>query len=331
MTVPRVSVVIAFLDADRYLAEAIESVIGQTFEGWELLLVDDGSTDESSSIAMDYAERDGRVSYLTHQGHRNLGASASRNLGMRHAWGEYLAFLDADDVWLPGKLEEQVALLDGTAEVGMVYGPAYEWAGWTGRPRDRARDRIRDNGVPSGTIFRPPEMLTLFLRNQRTVPSPSGVLFRTSVIRSVGGSEESFRSIYDDQVLYAKLGLATASYVSDRCWYKYRVHEAQRVNLSLKAGDGLRVREEFLRWLQAYLEHRGLRGTEIWASVQHELRPFNDPFLNKVERARHWAGRIKMGLMRRLGGLMPVGRSAARVAESRGGEGKHVSQRQVER
>src|SRR5215211_6343875 len=112
-TKPLVSVVIPFLNAERFIQEAIESVFAQTYDNWELLLVDDGSNDGSTRIALEYAERNsGRVRYLQHPGHRNRGVSASRNLGISSARGEYIAFLDADDVWLPHKLEQQVEILN---------------------------------------------------------------------------------------------------------------------------------------------------------------------------------------------------------------------------
>ena len=110
---PLVSVVIAFLDGERFLREAIDSVFAQTYERWELLLVDDGSGPAASSIARECAAREpGRVRYLEHDEHRNRGLSASRNLGIAGARGVYTAFLDADDVWLPDKLMDQVAILE---------------------------------------------------------------------------------------------------------------------------------------------------------------------------------------------------------------------------
>ena len=91
---PRVSVVLIFLDAERFLREAIESVLAQTFSAWELLLVDDGSTDGSSEIARCYAaEHPGAIRYLTHPGRENRGMSASRNLGIGAAAGEFVAFI----------------------------------------------------------------------------------------------------------------------------------------------------------------------------------------------------------------------------------------------
>src|SRR6266545_8317921 len=96
---PLVSTVMIFLDAEPFLEEAIDSVFVQTYRHWELLLVDDGSTDGSSDIAKRYArEHPGRVRYLEHPGHENRGTSASRNLGVRHSRGELVALLDADDV-----------------------------------------------------------------------------------------------------------------------------------------------------------------------------------------------------------------------------------------
>src|SRR5437868_4835588 len=104
----KVSVIVSFLNAQKFLGEAIESVFAQTFRSWELLLVDDGSTDASSGLALQYVtQRPERVRYFEHEAHRNLGLPASRNVGMREARGEYVALLDADDVWLPRKLAEQ--------------------------------------------------------------------------------------------------------------------------------------------------------------------------------------------------------------------------------
>src|SRR5215211_5603498 len=92
---PRVSAIIIFLNAEKFIEEAIESVFGQTYDDWELLLVDDGSTDYSTQIALRYAEHyPEKVRYLEHPGHENRGMSAARNLGLSHARGEYVAFLD---------------------------------------------------------------------------------------------------------------------------------------------------------------------------------------------------------------------------------------------
>src|SRR5262249_36292098 len=140
---PLVSIIIPFLNAEKFLQETIESVFTQTYTNWEILLVDDGSIDSSTSIAQRYAEQSpSEVRYLEHANHQNQGVCASRNLGVSKARGKYIALLDADDVWLPHKLEQQVAILESQPEAGMVYGASQYWYGWTGVIEDAQRDFV---------------------------------------------------------------------------------------------------------------------------------------------------------------------------------------------
>ena len=140
----QVSCIIIFFNAEKFFEEAIESVFAQSYNNWELLLVDDGSTDSSTSIAHHYAEKyPDKVRYLEHESHQNRGMSATRNLGIRHANGEYVAFLDADDVWLTQKLEQKVAILNSHPEAVMVCGPVQFWYSWTGNPDDMEKGYCR--------------------------------------------------------------------------------------------------------------------------------------------------------------------------------------------
>jgi hypothetical protein len=122
-----VSVIVAFRDAGSHLEQAIESVETQEHRRFELILVDDGSTDTSTAVARAVAAREPeRIHYLEHPGHANLGKSSSRNAGLRAARGDYVVFLDADDLLLPGKLAHQAALLD--ADDGeAIYGRTWCW------------------------------------------------------------------------------------------------------------------------------------------------------------------------------------------------------------
>jgi glycosyltransferase involved in cell wall biosynthesis len=110
----RVSVVIPVFNAETFLGEAIESVLAQTHPAHEIIVVDDGSTDGSGEVAARYP-----VTLLRQQ---NRGVSDARNLGVCHTTGDYLAFLDADDVWLPSKTEDQLKALDANPEAGFVLG-----------------------------------------------------------------------------------------------------------------------------------------------------------------------------------------------------------------
>lgn len=125
---PKISVVMPVWNSERHLAEAVASVRTQTESCWELLLIDDGSSDGSLRIALDFAEMDpDRIRILRHASGENRGSSASRNLGLRHARGEFLTFLDADDVWLPQCLATQLRVMEHHPEAAMVFCAAERW------------------------------------------------------------------------------------------------------------------------------------------------------------------------------------------------------------
>jgi glycosyltransferase involved in cell wall biosynthesis len=108
-----VSIVMPFLNPPvAFMHAAIESVLAQSYPEWELLLVNDGSRGESVALAREYAlQYPEQIRYLEHDGARNRGHSASRNVAIQQAKGEYIALLDADDLWLAGKLEEQIKIM----------------------------------------------------------------------------------------------------------------------------------------------------------------------------------------------------------------------------
>ena len=129
---PLVSGIIIFRNTQKFIEEAIQSVFAQTYDNWELLLVDDGSTDGSKEIAQRYANKyPEKVRYLEQENQQNLGVSAARNLGIVRAKGEYIAFLDADAVWLPHKLQQQIAILESIPQAAMLYGRTLRWYSWT--------------------------------------------------------------------------------------------------------------------------------------------------------------------------------------------------------
>ena len=115
---PLVSVVMPVYNGERYLAEAIESILGQTFTDFELLIVDDGSIDSSPAIARAYAERDSRIRIF--QLERNMGKADARNVGCFAAKGDYIAAMDCDDISLPLRLEKQVNFLETNPGIGIV-------------------------------------------------------------------------------------------------------------------------------------------------------------------------------------------------------------------
>lgn len=116
---PLVSVVIATYNSGIYLQEAIDSILGQTIEDFELLVVDDGSTDGTRELVN--AVRDDRVQYIWQA---NAGQTAAKNNGVRRARGEFIGFCDGDDYWYPNKLELQLPFFEKSPNIGVVYSPA---------------------------------------------------------------------------------------------------------------------------------------------------------------------------------------------------------------
>lgn len=115
-TAPRVSIVMPVYNVERYIAEAIDSVLAQTFDDWELLIIDDGGSDRSIDIAAEYC--DPRIRIIAQ---RNRGLAGARNTGIAYARGDYVALLDSDDRWLPEKLALHVIHLDADQLVDVSY------------------------------------------------------------------------------------------------------------------------------------------------------------------------------------------------------------------
>lgn len=278
MNTPLVSNIIIFYNAEEYFQEAIESVLSQTYENWELLLVDDGSTDGSTTIAKTYAQKyPEKIYYYQHDDHQNRGMSASRNLGIEQAKGKYIAFLDADDVWLPHKLSRQVAILESHRDAAMVYGRMLFWFSWNSS-NTSLEDYSMILGVPPNTLVQPPQLVIPLIQDSIQVPSPSDVMIRRTVFEQVGRFEDHFRGYAEDRAFYIKVFLYQSVFVAEECWTYYRQHDnscctVTQTKLLFKAY------QTYFNWLKTYLLEQGMKETRIWQIVQGECRRHQHPLL----------------------------------------------------
>src|SRR3954454_14702620 len=291
----RVSVIIPFLNAERYLREAIDSVMVQTFSAFELILVDDGSIDASTTLARDYATTfPGMVKYVEHEGHTNRGVCISRNAGAVAASGEYVAFLDADDVWTPTKLTDQVAILDRHPEVAMVAGAAKYWGSWEG-----GEDHIRLSGHVHDQIVWPPDaLLNVYPLAAAQAPCPSTLMIRKSTLDQVGGFEAGFTGplqMYEDQAFLSKIYINFPVYFSKKCCLLYRLHAESCVAQSIRNKQYDSVRRYFLDWLGRYLTDNHITDPRVWRLLErirwrhrHPLAYDTARFYRRVVR-RCWA------------------------------------------
>lgn len=124
-----ISIIVPVYNAEKFIAETMNSVLAQTYKDWELLLVDDCSKDRSREIITQYMEKDGRIRGIFQE--TNQGAAAARNRGISEATGRYIAFLDADDLWIPNKLELELLFMEKN-ELAFVF-TGYEFADESGR------------------------------------------------------------------------------------------------------------------------------------------------------------------------------------------------------
>lgn len=183
----QVSVIIPAYNQGHYLAQAVRSVLAQTYSAWEAIVVDDGSTDNTAEVAASFS--DARVRYIYQE---NRGLSGARNTGIRHARGQYLTYLDSDDCFLPQKLALLVEELEQKPHLGFVAGQAV--------PVDERGDQIGetfDSGPPQDPV-------QWLLGNPLHVGS---VLVRRSWQERVGFFDEGLRS-YEDWDMWLRLARA---------------------------------------------------------------------------------------------------------------------------
>ena len=282
---PRVSVVSSFFNVEKYLGEMIESVLAQDFGDFELLLVDDGSTDAGTDIAKGYAVRHpGTVRYFEHPDHANVGACAGRNLGIRHARGEFIGIIDGDDRWRPAKLREQVALLDRMPEVDAVCGAVNYWSSDAGEG-----DRIIPTGHVLDRPIPPPEaLLEVYPLGKADPPCPSDLLMRRSIVEAVGGFEEAFvgpLQLYEDQAFLAKLFLEGTVYFDSRVWLDYRLHDDSCTARAERDKSQPESRRYCLEWFATYLAETGRKhDPRIRLALLRALRPYRHPRLTAAGR-----------------------------------------------
>lgn len=208
---PLVTVLIPAYNRKRYIVAAIDSVLAQDYEPVELIVIDDGSSDGTYELLLEQS-RKARLQLLSHENHANRGQSAALNLGLRAASGDYLAILDSDDLFAPGKLSEQVDYLEQHPDVGMVYG--------YGHAMDASGAFLYALPGESHVERGDPNHLLL----DCYMALPGGALIRRSVMQQAGEFEESFRAAQDHDMALRIMECTQVVYLRSLTFY-YRKHD----------------------------------------------------------------------------------------------------------
>ena len=202
-------------NSELYLAEAIESILAQTFTDFEFIIVDDGSNDGSTAIIQEYERRDDRVRFLLQE--RNLGVSLARNRGIDAARGQFIAFMDSDDVSLPTRLEQQLRYLQENPEVGAV----------------GVRSRMMTHDLSTSISIRaaPREHASIVLSLFSGIAGLAGgsAMFRPQPLRAVGGFAPELRYGEEGDLFIRLLFQAGIRYANlPEILYLQRLHDSNK-------------------------------------------------------------------------------------------------------
>ena len=232
---PAVSVIIPTYNRANLVAKAIKSVLSQTYQDFEIIVIDDGSTDNTEEIIRSF--KDKRVKYIKKY-KENKGSSVARNIGIKVARGKYIALLDSDDEWLPEKLDKQIKVLQSESpEVGVVYSNLC-YIDENGKSMNKLR-----NPKKEGYIYE-----DLFGKN--CVGTPSTVLIRKECFHQVGLFDDLLNAMEDWDMWiriakYYRFALIKVPLV------KYRLHSNQKTrNLELKIITANRILVKYANELE---------------------------------------------------------------------------------
>jgi len=205
---PLVSVIIPSYNSSRFIQETIDSVLNQSFKNFEVIIVDDGSTDGQFDLIFAFCQKDERVRYIYQQ---NRGVASARNAGFNHSSGNYVAFLDADDIWLPENLSAKLAKFE-EREYGLVHSDGYF---------------IDENsGIKEGLMVGEEGMLLIDLLEWKKtqVPGPSSILVKRKVLEEIGPFDTNLSTSADLDFFLRVASRFIIGRVQKPTW-KYRLHD----------------------------------------------------------------------------------------------------------
>jgi glycosyltransferase involved in cell wall biosynthesis len=269
----KVSVLIPAFNAAKYLPVAIDSVVSQTLLDWQIMLVNDGSTDDTDQVVAPYLEKLGnKIRYIKQE---NRGLPAARNTGIRESSGEYLALLDADDIWLPSRLSESVEALSNKPQAGLSYALITQID-----PEGHLGYTFPGNGKHGEGRIAP----YIYMRKIE-LPCPT-LTFRRKCLDEVGLFDETMRAT-EDRDLWLRIALKYEVAFVPKVLAYYRISpqsmsadpermlRAQRVFIRKHFGQkGCGVRPRQIAWARAYKQHAEAlsRQKRPWDSLKSAMR-----------------------------------------------------------
>lgn len=230
---PKVSVVISTYNHASFIAESIDSVLAQTYRDFEVIVIDDGSTDNTEEVLKPYLDR---IRLIKQE---NSGLPVARNAGIKEAKGEYIAFQDSDDIWLPDKLEKQMKYLEKNPHFDLVCGNGISFGNEGNTERLLVRNKrlraIEKEGVTLKNTYRKSRLF------------PSTWVIKKKVLEELGGFDTIFRTGQDVEFTYRFLLKHKAAFINE-VLFKRRTHSTNisRVNSEPKILLAIRITEKLM-------------------------------------------------------------------------------------
>ena len=270
---PKVDVIIPAYNAARYLPAAIESVITQTFEDWRILLVDDGSTDNTAEVIAPFLAQLGpKLRYIRQA---NAGLPAARNTAIRNSSAEFLALLDADDVWLPRRLSESLKRFEGRPQVGLTYG---------------FNDRIDQEGRVIDTFDQRQKhgegRIARYIYMRKVDLNCPTVTFRRKCVDEVGLFDETLRAT-EDRDMWLRIALRYEVALVPEVIAHYRVSP------NSMSTDSSRMREAQLQFIKKHYGSQGCGIVVRQIALSQVYRLEADSLSSKGRRWEAWLSSLR--------------------------------------
>ncbi len=238
----KISIITASYNYEDYIKNAIDSVLQQSYSDWELIIVDDGSEDKSLEVINAYSQKDERIKVFTHQNNINKGLLETVKLGLSKATGEYVAFLESDDVWAYNYLEEKIKIIEKYTEIGLVFNSVEMFGD---------NDTIEEyNNYFSlskkilGKLTFPRKIFNLMLFSN-FVPTFSCVMVKKNILDSC-----KFETLYLpwlDWALWLQIAYKSSFYYIPQDLTKWRMHKKSYINTSSKKKNNNAVLLKFIQ------------------------------------------------------------------------------------
>ena len=228
---PKISVVIPAYNCSQYISKTVESVLSQTCKDFEIVIADDGSTDDTKDKVDMLIKEGAPIKYIYHE---NKGPAVARNTGIRNASGEYIAFLDADDLWVPEKLELQMEIFQKNSDVGLVYSDVQNFDDSRRWQADRFHYSPEQVARQSGWIF------PAFFRREVHIPT-STVMVKKKCFDEVGLFDENMKKLCSqDREVFLRITRKYQAHYIHRPLALYRIRAGSRSRQISKLLEGQR-------------------------------------------------------------------------------------------